>query len=196
MQVGLNDYTWGAGVATDLVNTSAAVMVSTGEGLPDRDALQRFLAEHDVEPDARTGADGPTDDDLVDVHALRAVVRGVLEAETEDDAVAGATALVRRAGRGPELYRDADGTWQWCAVSEVGAALADELALLVGTGLLGVLRTLDHDRFRSCASPTCSGVFVDTSRAGRRRYCMPDRCGNRVNVANFRTRQRAGREQG
>jgi predicted RNA-binding Zn ribbon-like protein len=191
MQVSLNDYVWGAGVATDLVNTSATVMVSTGEALPDRSALQRFLADHAIDAEALAGA-GPTDDDLDEVHALRDVVRDVLEAETEDDAVAGATALVRRAGRGPALHRDADGTWQWCAVSEAGASLTDELALLVGTGLLGVLRTLDHDRFRSCASPMCSGVFVDTSRAGRRRYCMPDRCGNRVNVANFRSRQRVG----
>lgn len=186
MQVSLNDYAWGAGVATDLVNTSATVMVSTGDALPDRGALRRFLADHAIESDA------PTDDDLAGVHALRDVVRGVLEAVTEEDAVAGATSLVGRAGRGPALRRGAGGTWQWHAVSEVGAALADELALLVGTGLLGVVRTLDHDRFRSCASPACAGVFVDTSRAGRRRYCMPDRCGNRVNVANFRTRRRAG----
>lgn len=192
MQVSLNGYVWGAGVATDLVNTSATVMVSTGEAIPDRGALQRFLADHAIDAEALAGAGGPTDDDLDEVYALRDVVREVLEAETEDDAVAGATALVRRAGRGPALHRESDGTWQWCAVSEPGAALADELALLVGTGLLGVLRTLDHDRFRPCASPTCSGVFVDTSRAGRRRYCMPERCGNRVNVANFRSRQRVG----
>jgi predicted RNA-binding Zn ribbon-like protein len=191
MQVSLNDYAWGAGVATDLVNTSATVMVSTGEALPDRDALQRFLAAHAIDADALAGAGGPTEDDLDEVHALRDAVRDVLQAETEDGAVAGATALVRHAGRGPTLHRDADGTWQWHAVSDPGAALADELALVVGTGLLGVLRTLHHDRFRSCASPTCSGVFVDTSRAGRRRYCMPDLCGNRVNVANFRSRQRA-----
>jgi len=58
-------------------------------------------------------------------------------------------------------------------------------------GLLGVLRALDAHRFRACASPTCSGVFVDTSRAGRRRYCMPDLCGNRANVAAHRARGRA-----
>jgi predicted RNA-binding Zn ribbon-like protein len=192
MQVSLNHYVWDAVVATDLVNTSPTVMVSTGEALPDRDALQRFLVDHAIDAAAQARAGGPTDDDLDAVHALRDVVRDVLEAETEDVVVAGATALVRRAGGGPELHRDAQGTWQWCAVSEAGATLADELALLVGTGLLGVLRTLDHTRFRSCASPTCSGAFVDTSRSGRRRYCMPDLCGNRVNVANFRSRQRAG----
>ncbi|MEK8171675.1 CGNR zinc finger domain-containing protein [Streptomyces sp. M19] len=67
--------------------------------------------------------------------------------------------------------------------------LADELAVLTGTGLLGALRTLGHTRFRPCASPVCDGVFVDTSRAGRRRYCMPDLCGNRINVAKHRARR-------
>jgi predicted RNA-binding Zn ribbon-like protein len=62
--------------------------------------------------------------------------------------------------------------------------------LLIGYSLLGTLRTLGYERFRSCASPTCNGVFVDTSRGGRRRYCMPALCGNRINVANHRRRQR------
>jgi predicted RNA-binding Zn ribbon-like protein len=34
-------------------------------------------------------------------------------------------------------------------------------------------------------------VFVDVSRGGRRRYCMPDLCGNRINVANHRQRRNA-----
>ncbi|MFI0465948.1 CGNR zinc finger domain-containing protein [Saccharopolyspora sp. 5N102] len=63
----------------------------------------------------------------------------------------------------------------------------------MGTGLLGALRALGHDRFRDCASPGCNGVFVDTSRAGRRRYCMPELCGNRLNVANHRARRQAAK---
>jgi predicted RNA-binding Zn ribbon-like protein len=34
-------------------------------------------------------------------------------------------------------------------------------------------------------------MFVDTSRAGRRRYCVPEVCGNRINVAAHRARRRA-----
>ncbi|MGW1681460.1 CGNR zinc finger domain-containing protein [Saccharopolyspora sp. NPDC002376] len=29
---------------------------------------------------------------------------------------------------------------------------------------------MGHNRFRHCASPHCEGAFVDTSKAGRRRY--------------------------
>ncbi|MGW3471407.1 CGNR zinc finger domain-containing protein [Saccharopolyspora sp. NPDC000995] len=30
------------------------------------------------------------------------------------------------------------------------------------------------------------GTFIDTTRPGRRRYCMPGLCGNRINFANHR----------
>ncbi|MGC7094150.1 CGNR zinc finger domain-containing protein [Amycolatopsis lurida] len=183
MKIPFKDYALGAGAATDLVNTSPVVR-STGEALPDLAALERFLADHDLRSDAAR-----TTDDLAEVHALRDEVRAVLEA-TEDDAVRRATALVARASTEPGLHRDAADRWQWHVTTAPHASLADELSVLMGTGLLGVLHALSHDRFRHCAAPDCNGVFVDTSRAGRRRYCMPDLCGNRLNVASHRARRR------
>ncbi len=182
MQLLLDDYRLGAAVATDLVNTAPEVMVSTGDVLPDVTALARFLADHDVHPDAGE----PTPADLHAVHDLRRRLRAVLVAP--DPAAA---AALTRSATGPELHRDPDGHWQWLVRSRPGASLADELALLTGTAVLAVLRALGPDRFRSCAAPTCAGVFVDTSRAGRRRYCLPAVCGNRINVANHRARRRA-----
>jgi predicted RNA-binding Zn ribbon-like protein len=192
LQVALDDYVWGAAVATDLVNTAPTVMLSTGEALPTPAALTDFLGAHAVRLDALDRRRLPRPADVAAVHALRQEVRDVLDAETEDDVVAAASVLVRRAAVGPGVHRDDGDRWQWHVQTAPGASVAAELAVLVGVSLLGVLRTLSHDRFRRCASPTCTGVFVDTSRAGRRRYCMPDRCGNRVNVANYRARRRTG----
>lgn len=181
MQLLLDDYRIGAEVATDLVNTAPEVM-SAGDTLPDAAALARFLADHDVSP-----ADGePTPADLDAVRGLRHRLRALLE--NPDPAAA---AAFTGAAAGPELHLDANGQWQWQVRSRPGTTLADELALLTGTAVLAVLRALGPDRFRPCASPTCDGVFVDTSRAGRRRYCMPAVCGNRINVANHRARRRA-----
>ncbi|TDD14561.1 zf-CGNR multi-domain protein [Nonomuraea diastatica] len=177
-------------MATDLVNTSPAVQ-SAGEMLPDPAALARFLAEHDLHPDALAAGHTPSRDDLDQVLALRQEVRAILETTTEDHTAEKAGMLVSRAGIGPGLFRDAGGRWQWYVATVPQASLADELAVLIGVGLLAVLRTLSHDRFRHCASLACNGMFVDTSRAGRRRYCMPDLCGNRVNVANHRARRPA-----
>ena len=183
MKIVLNDYMLGAGVATDLVNTSPVVR-NAGEILTDQAALTRFLDEHGIRSDAAR-----TDTDVEQVRALRAEVRALLEADEGQTAV-GSNALIARAATGPALHRDAEGRWQWFVTTAPGASLADELAVLVGVGLLGALRTLSHDRFRHCASPVCDGMFVDTSKAGRRRYCMPELCGNRLNVARHRARRR------
>ncbi|HXY73119.1 MAG TPA: ABATE domain-containing protein [Actinomycetota bacterium] len=43
-------------------------------------------------------------------------------------------------------------------------------------------------RVRECAAPDCSGLFLDESRAGVRRWCSMAGCGNRVKVANYRRR--------
>lgn len=196
MKVQFSDYSLGAGVATDLVNTAPEVRISTGEVLTDADALARFLDEHGLRPDAVTTGDAaeqgggrPTDEDVAQVHALRREIRAVLELGTEEEVVEAANALVGRAASGPVLRRDDDGRWQWCLTTVPGAALAAELAVLTGAGLLGVVRTLSLDRFRHCASSVCDGMFVDTSKAGRRRYCMPGLCGNRLNVAAHRARR-------
>jgi predicted RNA-binding Zn ribbon-like protein len=179
MQLLLDDYRVGASVATDLVNTAPEVM-STGDLIPDAAALAHFLADRDL----HLGT--PTATDVDAVHALRRTLRALLE-EPDTSRLAALTATTG----GLELARDADGRWQWQVRARPGASLAEELALLTGTALLSALRALGPDRFRHCAAPTCDGMFVDTSRAGRRRYCVPEVCGNRVNVAAHRARRRA-----
>ncbi|MFD7317793.1 CGNR zinc finger domain-containing protein [Streptomyces sp. NPDC059883] len=201
MKIPFSDYKLGAGVATDLVNTSPVVRTALGEILTGPAALARFLAEHDVRRDALADGRRPDDADLEAVRVLRGEIRAILEAGAEEQVVEAASALVARGGIGPSLYRDAEGHWQWYVAISPGTSVADELAVLMGTGLLGALRTLSHDRFRRCASPVCEGMFVDTSKAGRRRYCMPEVCGNRLNVASHRARKlestrRPGRQEG
>ncbi|WP_433855424.1 CGNR zinc finger domain-containing protein [Streptomyces kronopolitis] len=189
MKFPFSDYAFGAGLSTDLVNTAPVVRRSTGEVLVGPASLGQFLAEREVYPDALAHVSGPSEGDLEEVRTLRQEVRTLLEVSAEDDLVGGATAMVMRAGVGPVLHRDDEGRWQWFVSTVPGVPLAYELAVVMGTGLLGALRTLSHDRFRHCSSPECDGMFVDTSRAGRRRYCMPEVCGNRQNVANFRARR-------
>jgi len=186
MEFLLNDYAWGVAVANDLIATSPTVRTS-GDALPDPMALADFLAEH------RWHRDDPlTGEDVRQVHFLRREVRAIIETETAEQAVAGATRLIQRAGMAPTLAWQNNGEWEWLVLTEPKSRLADELAALAAIGILGVVRALGHERFRSCAAPDCRGVFADISRAGRRRYCVPGLCGNRVNVANHRARQREG----
>ncbi len=192
MRISIIDYAVGAAVAGDLANTSPTVQTTAGDALPTPEALTRFLVERGLRLDALADGRMLAGDDVREVHLLRREARGVVETETAEQAVAGATVLTRRAGLSPVLDRDPGGRWQWYVPTAPGASLAEELAALIGVGLLGAVRALGHGRFRACAAPGCRGVFVDTSRGGRRVYCMPDLCGNRLNVANHRARQRLG----
>ena len=186
MQIRLDAYTPGAAVATDLVNTAPEVVTSTGEALPDPAALRRFLSERGLP------AADPTAEDVRAVHELRRTLRELLEEPDAAVAVARAGALTAATGTGPVLERDDGGNWHWAVRPRPSAGPADLLALVTATALQSVIHTLGPGRFRQCASPTCAGLFVDTSRSGKRRYCVPEVCGNRVNVATYRARRRAG----
>jgi predicted RNA-binding Zn ribbon-like protein len=186
MQVALGDYSWAAGVATDLVNTAPGVW-SGIDKLPDAAALEAFLRDHQVEPSA---ADSPAvaPADLASVRRLRDTTRALIDAPDPDHLVSGATELSTAVGA-LALATDGSGRRHWQAQTRPGSDLAEHLALVCAVGILGVVHTLGPERFRPCTAPTCSGAFIDTTRPGRRRYCMPDICGNRINVANHRARQ-------
>ena len=188
MQLTFTDYTFGASVATALVLTAPEVLVATGDALTDGESLHAFLTEHGIVPGDRPATGAVLDE----VRALRTRVRDIVAAPNEEAIVDGANQLLRVARTVPFLGRH-DGAWTWHLETAPESTLADDLAVVIGTGLLGTVASLGPNRFRSCESPSCNGIFVDTSRAGRRRFCMPQVCGNRVNVANFRARRR--REQ-
>lgn len=44
------------------------------------------------------------------------------------------------------------------------------------------------DRIRECAAQNCALLFLDTSRAGRRRWCSMATCGARAKMAAYRAR--------
>ena len=45
------------------------------------------------------------------------------------------------------------------------------------------------DRIRECAAEDCAQLFLDTSRAGRRRWCSMATCGARAKMAAYRARR-------
>ncbi|PXY22799.1 CGNR zinc finger domain-containing protein [Prauserella muralis] len=190
MQVALDDYAWAAGVATELVNTTAEVWRGD-DRLPDVAALVAFADLHGDRsgslPDLARRAGSA---DLAAVHELRATVRGLIDHPDRDALVAGATTLTSPA-QGATLVPDPAhrNRARWAVPLREGATVADALSVVCGIGILGVVHTLGEQRFRPCGAPTCRGAFIDTTRPGSRRYCMPGLCGNRVNVANHRARR-------
>ena len=200
MQVALDDYVWAAGVATELINTTAEVWHGE-DHLPDLGALVAFtdLHVHHARGDGASElselARRARPADLRAVRALRITVRDLVDHPDRGYLIAGASALTSSAG-GATLVPDRshEQHTRWAVSLRSEATVFDALSLICGVGILGVVHTLGEGRFRPCSAPTCRGVFIDTTRPGRRRYCMPGLCGNRTNVANHRARQAAARE--
>ncbi|NUH39366.1 CGNR zinc finger domain-containing protein [Streptomyces samsunensis] len=199
----LDDYAWAAGIATELVNTTAEVWRGD-DRLPDLAALVAFAELHGDRSGSDDDAPGALTElarhgrpaDLHAVHALRTTVRDLIDHPDRAHLIAGATRLTSP-GQGATLAPDPahEGRTRWAVPLRDGATIADALSLICGMGILGVVHTLGERRFRACTAPTCRGAFIDTTRPGSRRYCMPGLCGNRVNVANHRARQAATRDR-
>lgn len=70
-------------------------------------------------------------------------------------------------------------------------SVSDRVATGAVMGLATVLTQFGPDRLGRCGLACCTGVFVDTSPNGSRRYCS-EQCANRANVTAFRFRRRTG----
>jgi len=88
----------------------------------------------------------------------------------------------------------------WMLMTEAGRVVLSEREL--ARGCLGPLSgiaeataqlvsTFEPARIRRCASETCTAWFVDTSKAGRRRWCSMASCGNREKASVHRSRLRS-----
>jgi predicted RNA-binding Zn ribbon-like protein len=65
-------------------------------------------------------------------------------------------------------------------VEQAMATIARDAVLLFGGP--------EAARLRECARPDCMMLFVDRSRAGRRRWCTMSYCGNKTKTAAYRRR--------
>jgi predicted RNA-binding Zn ribbon-like protein len=72
-----------------------------------------------------------------------------------------------------------------------------------GPTFKSALATIAHDavvlfgdpkqlaRMRRCENSKCKAVFYDDSRPGLRRWCAPNRCGDRIRAKTYRERHRS-----
>ncbi|MCE0764459.1 CGNR zinc finger domain-containing protein [Pseudonocardia kujensis] len=182
----MSDYPRGAELAGALVATAPRVWHGV-EKLGTPGEVDALLAEHGF-----AGSCTPAElDGVRDLRTeLRAIVDAAVAGEETGVVVRRASALAAGGLTLGEAGPARGGLPAWVFGSDAG--LVEGLAAVTGVGLLGAVRALGPERFRACAAPFCEGAFVDVSRAGRRRYCMPDLCGNRVHVANHRARRRSG----
>jgi predicted RNA-binding Zn ribbon-like protein len=168
--------------AVDLVNTRD---VDTGaDTLTSPPELLRFLRDHRDSYDRQL-----TVTDVEEVQALRGRLRGVFTSGDIVHVVGVLNALLAESNALPQLT-DHDGVWH-LHFTPPESSLVAHMAAEAAMGLASVIRDHGLERLQVCAAVGCSRVFVDTSRNRSRRYCNPEICGNRTNVAAYRARRRA-----
>jgi predicted RNA-binding Zn ribbon-like protein len=73
------------------------------------------------------------------------------------------------------------------------AADLDLIASMVAYRIVQHVLRLPTDRLRICEGPNCSWLFIDSSKAGRRRWCDMTVCGNAAKSRRFYARSRRRR---
>jgi predicted RNA-binding Zn ribbon-like protein len=126
--------------------------------------------------------------DLVAARALREAVYALAEAQIHGRVPTGQdVATLNRLADGPAAvpWLDDEGSAHWRGdAAALLALLAREAVLLLGGA--------DRARIRQCEAEGCALLFLDMSRAGDRRWCSMQGCGNKAKVAEFRRRRRSG----
>lgn len=174
----------------------AAALVNTGREVWGEDRLARpgdlgaLLAEHGVDHVADL-----SESDLRAARALRDRLRRAFTSVDEPAVVADLNALLVETGTRPQLVGHGSARWWTCATAE-NAAPVQRLGSAAALGLLALIQRDGLARLGRCAAHGCAGVFVDTTRNRSRRYCIPEICGNRTNLAAFRARRRGERPAG
>ena len=109
-----------------------------------------------------------------------------------DDAVAAVNQMLRDAKALPYLTRHDASDWHIHATAP-DAPLGERMRVEAALAMIDVIRMNEMHRLRICEADDCTGLVLDLSRNGSKRFCTV-RCGNRMNMIAFRERQ-AGRDQ-
>src|SRR5262245_1008106 len=97
--------------------------------------------------------------------------------------------LLNAVARTPGLVRTLDSSAAWSGWNRPtdGAALA----AIAGDAVMLLGDPKQRARVHRCENPRCRSVFYDDSRPGRRRWCAPNRCGDRIRAQSYRARHRS-----
>ncbi|BBH69730.1 hypothetical protein ACTI_64150 [Actinoplanes sp. OR16] len=132
---------------------------------------------------------GRFDRDEAELRAVRAARDRLREVWTLDQeaAVEAVNRMLREAKALPYLTRHDGLDWHIHA-TEPDAPLAERFRVEAALALIDVIRTGETNRLRVCGADDCTGIFIDLSKNGSKRFCSV-RCGNRVNMVAFRARK-------
>ncbi len=127
--------------------------------------------------------------ELQEVRTTRDRLRRVWTLE-RDQCAAEVNGMLRDGRALPFLVQHDGIDWHLHA-TDPDAPLAERVRVEVALALADVIRSDENWRLRVCAAEDCTGLLLDLSRNGSKRFCSV-RCGNRVNMVAFRERAGVG----
>jgi predicted RNA-binding Zn ribbon-like protein len=167
-----------------LLDTVAGASESGEDELSTPEDLTRFLGAWKFT--------GRMDRDAAELSEVLRMRDSVREIWGRDDAtvVAWINATLADAVAVPRLV-DHDGLGWHIHASDNESPLAERMLVEAAMALVDVIRADRLERLRECEADDCTGVFVDLSKNGSKRFCSP-RCGNRMAVRAYRARALPG----
>ncbi|MEV6977579.1 ABATE domain-containing protein [Kitasatospora sp. NPDC093806] len=169
----------------------AGTLADRGTDTPfERLARPEDLGRWSVQSGCTAAAPACTEADLGLARRLREAVQRTGRALAAEAAPAPEDiALINRAAAEPtsvpELSADA------ASVHWHGDGIAAVLSM-VARDLIELCRSDHRTRVRICGNPACGTPFVDTSRAGARRWCSMKTCGALAKKRTYRARSQSG----
>lgn len=168
--------------ATVLVNTLSVHDPDGVDSLSTVEDLEAFLAEFPT-----SGTRDDPERELVRMRSLRRHLRGLWEAETDDEAAEIVNDMLRRGRALPQLQRHDDYGWHIHAASD-DDPLWSRTEVDTAMAFVELLRAGEFERVKRCHADDCEAVLIDLSRNRSKQYCDTGNCGNRTNVRAYRAR--------
>jgi predicted RNA-binding Zn ribbon-like protein len=165
----------------DLINTMPGASRSGTDELVDRANFDALFAKH-----LYSGRFDRDEAEMQEVRETRDRLRRVWSMPL-DEQVVEVNAMMRDAGAMPFLIKHDQTDWHLHATPP-DAPLAERIRVEAGLALADIIRSHETGRLRECEAYDCTGVLVDFSRNGSKRFCSV-RCGNRMNMIAYRERQ-------
>jgi len=164
-----------------LVNTEASASRSGTDELATVAQLEAMLIRYTY-----SGRIDHDEAELQDVRQTRTLLRRVWTLD-RDAAVVEVNRMLSDANALPHLARHDGSDWHMHATAP-DAPLAERIRVEAALALADVLRMNETGRLRVCEADDCTGLVLDLSRNGSKRFCSV-RCGNRMNMIAFRQRR-------
>jgi predicted RNA-binding Zn ribbon-like protein len=167
-----------------LANTDPGASRSGEDELSTIDQLTHLLTDNTF-----SGRLDQDQAELRDARRTRETLRRIWSLE-RDQAVTEVNRILREAKALPHLARHDGSDWHLHATAP-DAPLGERMRVEAALALMDVIRSNEMGRLRICAADDCTGLLLDLSRNGSKRFCSV-RCGNRMNMVAFRERQGGG----